>query len=60
LIDAIVHGYGDAARRMQTAGLDGCRVVAITAICRAVFESPVSICATMRTAAISTAAALPA
>jgi 2,4-dienoyl-CoA reductase-like NADH-dependent reductase (Old Yellow Enzyme family) len=28
LIDAIVHGYGDAARRMQTAGLDGVEIVA--------------------------------
>ncbi len=28
MIDAIVHGYGDAARRMQTAGLDGVEIVA--------------------------------
>src|SRR6202035_3043032 len=27
MIDAIVHGYGDAARRMQTAGLDGVGIV---------------------------------
>src|SRR6202165_254104 len=28
MIDAIVHGYGDAARRMQKAGLDGVEIVA--------------------------------
>src|SRR5271156_3736565 len=28
LIDAIVQGYGDAARRMQTAGVDGVEIVA--------------------------------
>ena len=28
MIDAIVHGYGDAARRMQSAGLDGVEIVA--------------------------------
>src|SRR5258708_7123151 len=28
MIDAIVHGYGDAARRMQRAGLDGVEIVA--------------------------------
>src|SRR6185437_8206944 len=28
MIDAIVRGYGDAARRMQTAGLDGVEIVA--------------------------------
>ena len=29
MIDAIVHGYGDAARRMQSAGLDGVEIVAM-------------------------------
>jgi 2,4-dienoyl-CoA reductase-like NADH-dependent reductase (Old Yellow Enzyme family)/thioredoxin reductase len=28
MIDAIVHGYGDAARRMQSGGLDGVEIVA--------------------------------
>jgi len=28
MIDSIVHGYGDAARRMQSAGLDGVEIVA--------------------------------
>jgi 2,4-dienoyl-CoA reductase-like NADH-dependent reductase (Old Yellow Enzyme family)/thioredoxin reductase len=28
MIDAIVRGYGDAARRMQTAGMDGVEIVA--------------------------------
>jgi len=34
MIRAIVGGYGDAARRMQTAGVDGVEIVASTVICR--------------------------
>jgi len=40
MIDAIVHGYGDAARRMQTAGLDGVEVVASHGYLPAQFLNP--------------------
>jgi 2,4-dienoyl-CoA reductase-like NADH-dependent reductase (Old Yellow Enzyme family) len=40
MIDAIVHGYGDAARRMQTAGLDGVEIVASHGYLPAQFLSP--------------------
>ena len=40
MIDAIVHGYGDAARRMQTAGLDGVEIVASHGYLPAQFLNP--------------------
>src|ERR1700724_2847041 len=40
MIDAIVHGYGDAARRMQTAGLDGVEVVATPGYLPSQFLNP--------------------
>jgi 2,4-dienoyl-CoA reductase-like NADH-dependent reductase (Old Yellow Enzyme family) len=40
LIDAIVHGYGDAARRMQRAGLDGVEIVASHGYLPAQFLNP--------------------
>ncbi|MEP6549511.1 MAG: FAD-dependent oxidoreductase [Gammaproteobacteria bacterium] len=40
LIDAIVNGYGDAARRMQTAGLDGVEIVASHGYLPAQFLNP--------------------
>ena len=40
LLDAIVHGYGDAARRMQTAGLDGVEIVASHGYLPAQFLNP--------------------
>ncbi len=40
LIDAIVQGYGDAARRMQTAGLDGVEIVASHGYLPAQFLNP--------------------
>lgn len=40
LIDAIVHGYGDAARRVQTAGLDGVEIVASHGYLPAQFLNP--------------------
>ncbi len=40
MIDAIVHGYGDAARRMQTAGLDGVEIVSSHGYLPAQFLNP--------------------
>jgi 2,4-dienoyl-CoA reductase-like NADH-dependent reductase (Old Yellow Enzyme family) len=40
MIEAIVHGYGDAARRMQTAGLDGVEIVASHGYLPAQFLNP--------------------
>jgi 2,4-dienoyl-CoA reductase-like NADH-dependent reductase (Old Yellow Enzyme family)/thioredoxin reductase len=40
MIDSIVHGYGDAARRMQTAGLDGVEIVASHGYLPAQFLNP--------------------
>jgi 2,4-dienoyl-CoA reductase-like NADH-dependent reductase (Old Yellow Enzyme family) len=40
MIDAIVHGYGDAARRMQRAGLDGVEIVASHGYLPAQFLNP--------------------
>jgi 2,4-dienoyl-CoA reductase-like NADH-dependent reductase (Old Yellow Enzyme family)/thioredoxin reductase len=40
MIDAIVQGYGDAARRMQTAGLDGVEIVASHGYLPAQFLNP--------------------
>ncbi len=40
LIDAIVHGYGDAARRVQAAGLDGVEIVASHGYLPAQFLNP--------------------
>jgi 2,4-dienoyl-CoA reductase-like NADH-dependent reductase (Old Yellow Enzyme family)/thioredoxin reductase len=40
MIDAIVHGYGDAARRMQTAGMDGVEIVASHGYLPAQFLNP--------------------
>jgi 2,4-dienoyl-CoA reductase-like NADH-dependent reductase (Old Yellow Enzyme family) len=40
MIDAIVHGYGDAARRMHSAGLDGVEIVASHGYLPAQFLSP--------------------
>ncbi len=40
LIDEIVQGYGDAARRMQTAGLDGVEIVASHGYLPAQFLNP--------------------
>jgi 2,4-dienoyl-CoA reductase-like NADH-dependent reductase (Old Yellow Enzyme family) len=40
MIDAIVHGYGDAARRMQSAGLDGVEIVASHGYLPAQFLNP--------------------
>jgi 2,4-dienoyl-CoA reductase-like NADH-dependent reductase (Old Yellow Enzyme family) len=40
MIDAIVNGYGDAARRMQTAGLDGVEIVASHGYLPAQFLNP--------------------
>lgn len=40
LIDAIVHGYGDAARRMQSAGIDGVEIVASHGYLPAQFLNP--------------------
>ena len=40
MIDAIVHGYGDAARRMQEAGLDGVEIVASHGYLPAQFLNP--------------------
>jgi 2,4-dienoyl-CoA reductase-like NADH-dependent reductase (Old Yellow Enzyme family)/thioredoxin reductase len=40
MIHAIVHGYGDAARRMQTAGLDGVEIVASHGYLPAQFLNP--------------------
>jgi 2,4-dienoyl-CoA reductase-like NADH-dependent reductase (Old Yellow Enzyme family) len=40
MIDAIVRGYGDAARRMQTAGLDGVEIVASHGYLPAQFLNP--------------------
>src|ERR1700688_2178994 len=40
LLDAIVQGYGDAARRMQTAGLDGVEIVASHGYLPAQFLNP--------------------
>ena len=40
MIDAIVKGYGDAARRMQTAGLDGVEIVASHGYLPAQFLNP--------------------
>jgi len=40
MIDAIVHGYGDAARRMQAAGLDGVEIVASHGYLPAQFLNP--------------------
>ena len=40
MIDAIVHGYGDAARRMQQAGLDGVEIVASHGYLPAQFLNP--------------------
>jgi 2,4-dienoyl-CoA reductase-like NADH-dependent reductase (Old Yellow Enzyme family)/thioredoxin reductase len=40
MIDAIVSGYGDAARRMQTAGLDGVEIVASHGYLPAQFLNP--------------------
>jgi 2,4-dienoyl-CoA reductase-like NADH-dependent reductase (Old Yellow Enzyme family) len=40
MIDAIVHGYGDAARRMQVAGLDGVEIVASHGYLPAQFLNP--------------------
>jgi 2,4-dienoyl-CoA reductase-like NADH-dependent reductase (Old Yellow Enzyme family)/thioredoxin reductase len=40
MIDAIVRGYGDAARRMQTAGLDGVEIVASQGYLPAQFLNP--------------------
>ena len=40
MIDAIVNGYGDAARRMQSAGLDGVEIVASHGYLPAQFLSP--------------------
>ena len=40
LIEEIVHGYGDAARRMQTAGLDGVEIVASHGYLPAQFLNP--------------------
>jgi len=51
----IVHGYGDAARRMQRAGLDGVEIVASHGYLPAQFLNPAPICERMGTAAISTA-----
>ena len=40
MIDAIVQGYGDAARRMQSAGLDGVEIVASHGYLPAQFLNP--------------------
>jgi 2,4-dienoyl-CoA reductase-like NADH-dependent reductase (Old Yellow Enzyme family)/thioredoxin reductase len=40
LIDAVVRGYGDAARRMQAAGLDGVEIVASHGYLPAQFLNP--------------------
>ncbi len=40
MIDAIVQGYGDAARRMQTAGMDGVEIVASHGYLPAQFLNP--------------------
>ncbi|GAC1672339.1 MAG: FAD-dependent oxidoreductase [Steroidobacteraceae bacterium] len=40
MIDAIVSGYGDAARRMQTAGMDGVEIVASHGYLPAQFLNP--------------------
>jgi 2,4-dienoyl-CoA reductase-like NADH-dependent reductase (Old Yellow Enzyme family)/thioredoxin reductase len=40
MINAIVHGYGDAARRMQRAGLDGVEIVASHGYLPAQFLNP--------------------
>ncbi|HME39158.1 MAG TPA: FAD-dependent oxidoreductase [Steroidobacteraceae bacterium] len=40
LIQAIVHGYGDAARRMQRAGMDGVEIVASHGYLPAQFLNP--------------------
>src|ERR1700680_3357303 len=40
MIDAIVQGYGDAARRMQAAGLDGVEIVASHGYLPAQFLNP--------------------
>jgi 2,4-dienoyl-CoA reductase-like NADH-dependent reductase (Old Yellow Enzyme family) len=40
MIEAIVHGYGDAARRMQSAGLDGVEIVASHGYLPAQFLNP--------------------
>jgi 2,4-dienoyl-CoA reductase-like NADH-dependent reductase (Old Yellow Enzyme family) len=40
MIDSIVHGFGDAARRMQTAGLDGVEIVASHGYLPAQFLNP--------------------
>ncbi len=40
MIDAIVRGYGDAARRMQTAGMDGVEIVASHGYLPAQFLNP--------------------
>jgi len=40
MIDSIVSGYGDAARRMQTAGLDGVEIVASHGYLPAQFLNP--------------------
>jgi 2,4-dienoyl-CoA reductase-like NADH-dependent reductase (Old Yellow Enzyme family)/thioredoxin reductase len=40
MIDAIVHGYGDAARRMQRAGMDGVEIVASHGYLPAQFLNP--------------------
>ncbi len=40
MIDSIVHGYGDAARRMQRAGLDGVEIVASHGYLPAQFLNP--------------------
>jgi 2,4-dienoyl-CoA reductase-like NADH-dependent reductase (Old Yellow Enzyme family) len=40
MIDAIVRGYGDAARRMQSAGLDGVEIVASHGYLPAQFLNP--------------------
>jgi 2,4-dienoyl-CoA reductase-like NADH-dependent reductase (Old Yellow Enzyme family)/thioredoxin reductase len=40
MIDDIVHGYGDAARRMHTAGLDGVEIVASHGYLPAQFLNP--------------------
>jgi len=55
MIDAIVRGYGDAARRMQTAGLDGVEIVASHGYLPAQFLNPRVNLREMRTAAISRA-----